>query len=189
MSSDNRLVIEFDEHDLKQLQDIFHAARSELGEEIQEGQIIEACRELLGKAQQAGAPGFVMTRLERLQDLVAMIEDHDWQLPQEDASRVINALAYFANAQDLIPDDVPGLGYLDDAVMVDLVTRELADEIKSYEDFRAFRSSEVQKRTAAGDERPVTRSDWLASQREKVQAERKSKSWLPWRRKSDSFLD
>ena len=119
-----------------------------------------------------------------------MVEDPDWQLPQEDVTRVINALAYFANAKDLIPDDVPGLGYLDDAVMVDLVVRELSSEIKAFRDFCNYRESEAQKRMAAGDKRPVTRLDWLTYKRQKADVERReARSWLPWKRKSRSFLD
>ncbi len=190
MAKEERLVIEFDAHDLKQLVEIFRASRAEVGDELRQGDIITACRQLLVKAQQAGAPNFVIGRLGKLEELVNMVEDTDWQLPPEDVSRVINALAYFANANDLIPDDVPGLGYLDDAVMVDLVVRELSGEIKSFRDFCSYREVEVQKRAAAGDQRPVTRLDWLAEKRKKADVERKeSRSWLPWKRKSKSFLD
>lgn len=190
MSKEDRLVIEFDANDLRQLTEIFRAARSEMGVELKQGDIIAACRELLVNAQRAGAPNFVMSRLTRLEELVAMVEDPDWQLPQEDISRVINALAYFANANDLIPDNVPGLGYLDDAVMVDLVVRELSSEIHAFQDFCSYREAEGQKRSAAGDKRPVTRLDWLAYQRKKADVERKeARSWLPWKRKSKSFLD
>ncbi len=190
MANEDRLVIEFDANDLKQLTEIFRAARAEMSDELRQGDIISACRELLVKAQRAGAPNFVMSRLSRLEELVAMVEDSDWQLPQEDVSRVINALAYFANAKDLIPDDVPGLGYLDDAVMVDLVVRELSSEMKAFGDFCNFRKAEAQKRAASGDQRPVTRLDWLTYQRQKVDVERKvTRSWLPWKRKSKSFLD
>lgn len=190
MANEDHLVIEFDAHDLKQLKEIFQAARAEMGDEICQGDIIAACRDLLVKAGNAGAPHFVMSRLERLEELVAMIEDADWQLPKEDVSRVIHALAYFANAKDLIPDDVPGLGYLDDAVMVDLVVRELSGEVKAFQDFCSFREAESQKRASDGDDRPVTRMDWLADQRVKAEADRRdSRSWLPWKRKSKSFLD
>jgi uncharacterized membrane protein YkvA (DUF1232 family) len=185
---DSKLVIEFDEHDLKQLQEVFRAARMSLGE-MQQGDILRACRELLQKAERAGAPGFALKRLRRMNELVSMVEDQDWNLPPEDVTRVVNALAYFANADDLIPDDVPGLGYLDDAVMVELVLRELAQELKAYDDFRKFREAEQVKRAAAGDERPVSRMDWLEIQRRKAQEVRKSKSWLPWKRKISSFLD
>jgi uncharacterized membrane protein YkvA (DUF1232 family) len=190
MTAEDRIVIEFDAHDLKQLEEIFNAARAEMGQELQQGDIIAACRELLVKARNAGAPNFVMTRLGRLEELVAMVEDQDWQLPKGDVSRVINALAYFANTRDLIPDDVPGLGYLDDAVMVDLVVRELSSEVKAFRDFCSFREAESQRRAAAGDDRPVTRMDWLDNQREKAsEARRESHSWLPWKRKTRSFLD
>lgn len=190
MANEDRLVIEFDANDLKQLTEIFRAARADVGEALRQGDIIEACRGLLVKAQSAGAPNFVMSRLSRLEELVAMVEDPDWQLPQEDVSRVINALAYFANAKDLIPDDVPGLGYLDDAVMVDLVVRELSSEIKAFRDFCSYREAESQKRKAAGNDLPVTRLDWLAYERQKADVERKeARSWLPWKRKSKSFLD
>lgn len=190
MKDEDSIVIELDTQDLKQLREIFRAARAELGDELHQGDIIAACRELLVKARNAGAPNFVMTRLGRLEELVAMVEDQDWQLPKEDISRVINALAYFANTRDLIPDDVPGLGYLDDAVMVDLVARELSSEIKAFRDFCGFREAEAQRRVAAGDNRPVTRMDWLADQRRKAdQARRESHSWLPWKRKHKSFLD
>jgi uncharacterized membrane protein YkvA (DUF1232 family) len=185
---DSKIVIELDEQDQKQLREIFQAARMGL-ESLEEGDVLEACRRLLADAQRAGAPGFVMRRLTRLEILVTMVEDEDWNLPPEDVTRVINALAYFANAKDLIPDDVPGLGFLDDAVMVDLVMRELAQEVKAYESFREFRETELQKRRAAGDKSHPTRADWLAVQREKLSAERESKSWLPWKRNKRSFLD
>ena len=190
MNKEDRIVIEFDEQDLKQLREIFSAARTDMGEDLRQGDIIAACRELLTKAGNAGAPNFVMTRLVQLEELVAMVEDQDWQLPKEDVTRVIHALAYFANAKDLIPDDVPGLGYMDDAVMVELVTRELTAEIKAFRDFCSFREAETLRRTAAGDARAVTRLDWLDDQRQKAdRARRESRSWLPWKRKSSSFLD
>ena len=39
--------------------------------------------------------------------------------------RVLEALAYFADPSDLVPDQIPGLGLLDDAIMVELVAQEL----------------------------------------------------------------
>jgi uncharacterized membrane protein YkvA (DUF1232 family) len=184
----SNLVIELDAQDMKQLEEIFRAARMEQGD-VSQGDIIAACRELLRKADQAGAPGFIARRLHRLDELVNMVEDRDWDLPVEDVKRVINALAYFANAEDLIPDSVPGLGFFDDAVMVDLVVRELRPELEAYENFCEFRENEMAERVAAGDERPVTRLDWLEEQRRQVQQARSSKSWLPWKRKPSSFLD
>jgi len=184
----SNLVIELDEQDMKQLEEIFRAARMELGD-VSQSDIISACRELLRKAEGAGAPGFIMKRLHRLDELVTMVLDKDWDLPADDVKRVINALAYFANAEDLIPDSVPGLGYFDDAVMVDLVVRELRPEIAAYESFCEFRENEVANRVELGDERSVTRLDWLEEQRKQVQEARTGRSWLPWKRGTSSFLD
>ena len=51
---------------------------------------------------------------------------------------VVSALAYFADPHDLIPDSIPGLGFLDDAIMVELVVLELQHEIEAFNDFIAY---------------------------------------------------
>ncbi|MCH8891349.1 MAG: DUF1232 domain-containing protein, partial [Myxococcales bacterium] len=53
--------------------------------------------------------------------------------------RILDAIAYFVDPDDLIPDRIPGIGYLDDAIMVELVACELAHEIEAYEDFCEYR--------------------------------------------------
>ncbi len=184
-----KLVIELDEEDVAQLKEVFLQARMDPSGR-DPGDILKACHELLDNAREASPPAFILRRLEGLELLVNMVEDEDWTLPPEDVSRVINALAYFANPHDLIPDDVPGLGFLDDAVMVDLVRRELAHEIKAYESFCAFREAEVAKRCEAGDTTKVTRADWLDDQRRQLGKSREAeRGWLPFKRKVKSFLD
>ena len=54
---------------------------------------------------------------------------------------MLSGLAYLCDPEDLIPDDIPGIGMLDDAVMIELVFRELRHELEAYEDFRAYRES------------------------------------------------
>ena len=48
----------------------------------------------------------------------------------------------------MIPDRLPGIGYLDDAIMVELIADELKHEIKAYEDFCAFRKTAPSKKDA-----------------------------------------
>ena len=74
-----------------------------------------------------------------------MVRDTQWKLEGRDRARVLDALAYFADPDDLIPDRIPGIGYIDDAIMIELVARELKHELKSYVDFCAFRSQPRKK--------------------------------------------
>jgi hypothetical protein len=84
-----------------------------------------------------------------------MLEDEEWQLPDTERARVHPALAYFCEPCDLIPDHVTALGFLDDAIMVELVVEELRHELEAYDDFCRFRTEELARRTAdTGSDRP-----------------------------------
>ena len=85
-------------------------------------------------------PDFVIERLEKLETLLAMVMDHQWPLTDEERSPVLSGLAYLCDPEDLIPDDIPGIGMLDDAVMIELVFRELRHELEAYADFLAYRT-------------------------------------------------
>ncbi|HNP64699.1 MAG TPA: YkvA family protein, partial [Woeseiaceae bacterium] len=87
-------------------------------------------------------------------------------LPHQEATRVLNALAYFAEPEDLIPDSIPGLGFLDDAIMIELVVRELKHEVEAYDDFCAYRDK--LKESQGTSARP-SREGWLDSRRSELQ--------------------
>jgi uncharacterized membrane protein YkvA (DUF1232 family) len=139
-SNTSTLKIEFElgESDLEFFRERLSQARSNR-EDDNEAAIIDGAFAMSTQALAANPPKFVADRLARLTPLVAMLRDTDWRLEGEDRGRVLDALAYFAEPDDLIPDRIPGLGYLDDAIMIDLVAGELAPEIEAYEDFAAHR--------------------------------------------------
>ena len=60
-------------------------------------------------------------------------------------TEVLAGLAYFANPEDLIPDQVPALGFLDDAIMVKFVEEEFKHELWGYRKFRGLRDSPEQR--------------------------------------------
>lgn len=105
-----------------------------------EHRVIRSATKLVGDAIAAKPPDFVRDRILKLEQLIAMLRDRDWRLEGRDRMRILDALAYFVEPDDLIPDRVPGIGYLDDAIMIELVVRELAHEIEAYQDFCEFRS-------------------------------------------------
>ncbi len=104
-------------------------------------------------------PQFVRSRLASVENLVAMAADEGWALGAEDRSRVVAALTYFADPEDLIPDNIPVLGFLDDAIMIEVAERLLKPEIDAYADFCAYRKDEGAYRSA--DAGTLSRDEWL----------------------------
>ena len=94
------------------------------------------------------APPFVLEAILVLEDLIQMLDDEDYALPQPIAGRALAALAYFANPEDVIPDYIPGLGFLDDAIMIKFVEDEFRHELWAYRRFRKFRFPRVQRELA-----------------------------------------
>ena len=64
------------------------------------------------------------------QTLLDMLTDPDWKLEDSERSPVLATLAYLCDPEDVIPDEIPGIGLLDDAVMIELVFRELRHELE-----------------------------------------------------------
>jgi uncharacterized membrane protein YkvA (DUF1232 family) len=129
---------ELDDDDLNHFRLIMRSAREALGRKTPE-EIVEAARSLLRDIGDATMPGFIRDRIDNLRLLIEMLTDLDWRMAHEEATRVLSALAYFTEPEDLIPDQIPGLGFLDDAIMVELVVRELQYEIEAYREFCDYR--------------------------------------------------
>ena len=154
-----RVSFELDDSDLTHFRLIMREARKVAARKAPED-IVAAAEELLQDIGNAGTPGFIRDRIDKLRLLMRMLSDLDWRLPHQEAGRVLNALAYFTEPDDLIPDHIPGLGFLDDAIMVELVVRELEHEIEAYRDF-----CDLRERDAA-----ASRESWLAERRDELHA-------------------
>lgn len=159
-----RVTFELQPEDLKHFRLIMREAR-DAAKSLTADEILSAANNLLREIEDAKVPHFIEERLRRLRTLIGMVEDDEWSLPQEETARVLNALAYFAEPEDLIPDHIPGLGFLDDAIMIELVARELRHEIEAYDDFCAFREREGARRRSKGQDDDVTRGQWLETRR------------------------
>ncbi|HET8699335.1 MAG TPA: YkvA family protein [Gammaproteobacteria bacterium] len=129
-----------------------------------EKDLIAGARRLLQRAGAATAPGCVQARLTDLGVLLDMLEDPEWPLPDANRRRIVAAVSYFATPKDMIADAIPGIGYLDDALMAELVMRDLKHEVDGYREFCQYRRNEA---TFRGKTR-VSKADWLAAKRRQI---------------------
>lgn len=161
-----RVSFDLGDSDLNHFRLIMREARKAAANATPE-EIVAGAESLLSKVGDADVPQFIQDRLGNLELMIRMIRDYEWRLPKQESARVLNALAYFSEPNDLIPDHIPGLGFLDDAIMIELVGRELRHELEAYRDFCEFRSRRPGGRTRSSD---ATREDWLAERRKELQS-------------------
>lgn len=159
------ISFELSDRDLAHFTEAMKAAREAAGHKSAD-EIISAASGLLAGADKIELPDFIAQRLERLDDLIAMVRDDGWHLPEEDKQRVLSALVYFADPKDVIPDSVPVLGYFDDAIAIEMSVRELHNEIEAYDEFCEFRQGEAERRGL--DPAKVGRADWLEARRDEL---------------------
>jgi uncharacterized membrane protein YkvA (DUF1232 family) len=105
----------------------------------------EAVREGLWAKLAASRPH--LGRLRKVRDLAKsvvllfeMLVDPNFVVPWRTTAGIIFALAYFISSFDMIPDAVPVLGFLDDALVVAEVVYMFSADIRRYEDTKRVRA-------------------------------------------------
>lgn len=156
---------ELSDQDLNHIQKAIAAAQQAAAGKS-DAEVTAAARALLVSANEVQVPDFIRERLVQLDSLIAMLGDEAWALPDEDRARVKAAMAYFSEAEDLIPDTIPVLGYLDDAIAIELSVRELKHEIDAYSEFCEYRQEQAASRGL--DAAAVGRADWLTARRDEL---------------------
>jgi uncharacterized membrane protein YkvA (DUF1232 family) len=165
-----KITFSLDEHDSAYFQNLYRSAKRNAKEE-DAPKILAEVRGLIGRVRAVKkAPHFVTEAITTLEDLMQMLEDAEYKLPRSQHDAAVAALAYFANPQDVIPDHVPALGFLDDAIMISFVAEEFKHELWAYRKFRAFRTgAEHRPWTAVAQDRlPRRLEQYRKELREKV---------------------
>jgi uncharacterized membrane protein YkvA (DUF1232 family) len=173
------ITIDLSDNDLDHFQEVLKRAQDN-AQRLAPDEVTGAARKLIESAAQVKVPEFIGQRLSKLGALIDMVHDEGWAMSEEDKARVLTALAYFADPKDVIPDNVPVVGYLDDAIMIELCVRELKHEVEAYEDFCSFRTHEASSRGM--DPATLGRADWLEDRRQELQER------MERRRKRDSYV-
>jgi uncharacterized membrane protein YkvA (DUF1232 family) len=184
-----KVTFTLDESDANYFRSLYRKAKRG-AKELEAGHIIREAREIVTRVRSSRkTPRFVIEAVEVLTDLTDLIQDDEYAAPKKVRSEVLAGIAYFSNPEDLIPDHIPGLGFLDDAIMVKFIEDEFKHELWGYRKFRALRDASEQRPWAApGSERLRKR---LQADRRSIRAEieqreakemtkRKSGKYLGW---------
>ncbi len=136
------------------------------------GQIAAAARRLLFTDARERGAGSIERRVARIEELERMRADGGFALDDGASSRIRELVAYVENADDLIPDDTPVIGQLDDAILIDLLLRELGPELADYADYCAFRREVAEREGIAPEAVRVDCADWIAARRREIEEHR-----------------
>lgn len=142
--------------------DRFNGLLADLGraEPLCGDQIVTAARDLYDPRRGGEAPPCIALRLAHADPLGAYVADAAWG-PGEQALVAGRAvLAYLQRADDLIPDWVPQVGRLDDAIVVDVAWTRIGDELMGYRDFCRLRLVESGLRGVPPGSFRFDRADW-----------------------------
>ena len=158
-----RVAFDLEETDLEYFRSIMKRAGAS-AQRASEEEVVTHADAMINNVKAANLPVFVAQRIDRVESLIDMLRDGEWQLAGGERNNVVTALAYFVEPKDVIPDDVPVLGYIDDAIMIELIMRELKHEIEAFDDFRRYQREEASRNRNPS----VTREDWLAAKRREL---------------------
>lgn len=157
-----RISFNLGDSDLRHFEEVAQQTQAS-ARRLPAAEIVAAAKAMLQAAQRAQQAQFVRERFARLEAMLAMAEDTDWPLGPEDSQRLLNALACFGGAEP-----ASGAGFLDHAIMVELVSRDLEHDLAAYRDFCKARDAQ-NKRRRAGADQDAHRAEWLAQKREELQ--------------------
>jgi uncharacterized membrane protein YkvA (DUF1232 family) len=161
-----QVVIDLSEKDLDHFRAAMRRAKEAAGH-LSSTDITTAALKLLEETRSVQVPDFVAVRMKKLDTMIGMVHDVAWGMTDVERKEVLSALTYFCDPEDAIPDHIPVLGFLDDAIMIEMVVEELKHEIDAYEDFCQFRTSRSAQpgAVAASD---VSKDDWLEQRQEEL---------------------
>jgi uncharacterized membrane protein YkvA (DUF1232 family) len=137
-----------------------------------EQEIIEAIQSVIDVIKvESPLPDFIARRLPDLDAMIAMLKDPEWKLPKLDRERLLATFVYFGDPEDIIPDDIPAIGFIDDVILIELLIRDLRHVRQAYEDFCRYRD-EYAKRFP-GNSDPVRRRKRIEERRKQLHARMK----------------
>jgi uncharacterized membrane protein YkvA (DUF1232 family) len=162
------------DRDLDRFKTIVEQARTSDTDTSSMAEVERAAYKIVDVAINNDLPDFIAQRLLQLKVLLDMLKDADWQVSETERKSIMSALAYFSDPLDLIADHIPGIGFLDDAIFVEIIIRELSYELEAYNEFCLFRDTEESRLISQGKDPDENRALWLGAKRAELHAQIKA---------------
>jgi uncharacterized membrane protein YkvA (DUF1232 family) len=161
-----KISFELSDRDLNFFRQALRQSR-EAVRDAEESEIVEAISDVLGEIRKnEPLPDFVGKRIPELESLISMLADEEWHLPQSDRERLLATFVYFADPEDILPDEIPVIGFLDDVIMIELIATEMHHVRVAYDDFCRFRKNYDSGKGKSVD--PVIRRDRIDRRRQQL---------------------
>lgn len=137
-------------------------------------QFVTAARRVLERYPTGVTPAFVESRMRAWDHLQQLAEDRDWRADAEVLARTDALRGYINNPDDVLPDHLPSIGLLDDALLIDVALQNLRGEIADYESFCHFRQVAADFAGIDVGETGLGRDEWMQALQ---QARRSHHDW------------
>lgn len=167
--------------------DRFNALLARLGRQgtpLDCDRLATAARELRDHAEGSSEPACILQRMKRLEAAARMLDDTQWE-PTDDAGNIAALMVHYAGGRyQLLPNSLPTVGHLDDAIAVEAAWPSIAIEVAAFLDYCRVRSLEASLRGREPGAFGFSRNDWEeARQAEYVLAKQRrcirENSYLP----------
>lgn len=124
-------------------------------------QVATAAQRALERYPDGRQPAFVASRLAALARLEALVADNGWDADGQLRRHLQTVHAYATDPGALIPPDLPVVGRLDEAVLVDVLLQLVREELAEYEDFCRFRQVAADFANIPVAQTGLGRKEWL----------------------------
>lgn len=135
-------------------------------------QIAGAARRLARAIGQGNESRFIQIRMRRAGEVRAVLMDPGWTVDPGVVGRMQDLIGYLDGPVELVPMDVPGVGGLDRALLVDLSMEGLRAELDEYADFCRYRAAEAQRLGVTTALVDIDRERWMLERSEELRTER-----------------
>ena len=134
-------------------------------------QIAGAVRRVLRAAAKGQESAFIKVRMRRASEIRAALKDAQWQIATALKQDMRELQDYLDDTQGLIPDEVPVVGLLDDAILIDTAMPRLRGELDEYADFCRFRVGEAARLDIAPPTVDIDRAKWQVERKIELRLE------------------